>query len=64
MDEREDFLYAGSKGRLILESKGHAVHAFINQELQGFYLTLSSDTMMNFLWFVTFAVVNYWNLMP
>ncbi|KAH7685340.1 Beta-galactosidase protein [Dioscorea alata] len=35
VDEHEDFLYAGSKARLILESKGHAVHAFINQELQG-----------------------------
>ncbi|KAM0946343.1 putative beta-galactosidase [Dioscorea sansibarensis] len=35
VDEQEDFLNTGSKARLILESKGHAVHAFINQELQG-----------------------------
>ncbi|KAJ0960273.1 hypothetical protein J5N97_001888 [Dioscorea zingiberensis] len=32
--ESEDFLNGGSKAKFMLESKGHAVHAFINQELQ------------------------------
>ncbi|KAJ0959699.1 hypothetical protein J5N97_000643 [Dioscorea zingiberensis] len=40
--ESEDFLNGGSKAKFMLESKGHAVHAFINQELQGFCLTVFS----------------------
>ncbi|GAV60272.1 Glyco_hydro_35 domain-containing protein/Gal_Lectin domain-containing protein [Cephalotus follicularis] len=33
--ENEEFLKKGSKPVLLIESKGHALHAFVNQELQG-----------------------------
>ncbi|XP_043704748.1 beta-galactosidase 10 isoform X3 [Telopea speciosissima] len=34
VDENEEFLKSGSRPILIVASKGHAVHAFVNQELQ------------------------------
>lgn len=33
--ESEEFLKKGSQPVLLIESKGHALHAFVNQELQG-----------------------------
>lgn len=33
--ENEEFLGNGSQPMLIVESKGHALHAFVNQKLQG-----------------------------
>ncbi|TKY73791.1 Beta-galactosidase 10 [Spatholobus suberectus] len=33
--ENEEFLKKGSKPVLLIESKGHALHAFVNQEYQG-----------------------------
>nr|KYP61873.1 Beta-galactosidase 3 [Cajanus cajan] len=33
--ENEEFLKNGSKPVLLIESKGHALHAFVNQEYQG-----------------------------
>ncbi|KAK6259191.1 hypothetical protein SCA6_013665 [Theobroma cacao] len=33
--ENEEFLKKGSHPVLLIESKGHALHAFVNQELQG-----------------------------
>lgn len=43
VNEDEEFLRTGSQPALLIESKGHTLHAFINQELvQGYYLfTLS-----------------------
>lgn len=38
--ENEGFLKNGSQPVLIVESKGHALHAFVNQELQGHDLFL------------------------
>ncbi|XP_024019187.1 beta-galactosidase 10 isoform X2 [Morus notabilis] len=35
VDENEGFLKKGSQPVLLVESKGHALHAFVNQELQG-----------------------------
>uniref|UniRef100_A0A2P2KFZ5 Beta-galactosidase n=3 Tax=Rhizophora mucronata TaxID=61149 RepID=A0A2P2KFZ5_RHIMU len=35
VDETEDFLKKGSQPVLLIESKGHALHAFVNHELQG-----------------------------
>ena len=35
VEENEGFLKNGSQPVLIVESKGHALHAFVNQELQG-----------------------------
>ncbi|GMN33171.1 hypothetical protein TIFTF001_004011 [Ficus carica] len=35
VDENEGFLKNGSQPILLVESKGHALHAFVNQELQG-----------------------------
>lgn len=35
VDENEAFLKGGSQPFLHIESKGHALHAFVNQELQG-----------------------------
>ena len=40
--ENEEFLKNGSKPVLIVESKGHALHAFVNQECQGYPLTDSN----------------------
>lgn len=34
VDENEDFLWKGGRVMLLVESKGHALHAFVNQELQ------------------------------
>ncbi|XP_057492737.1 beta-galactosidase 10 [Actinidia eriantha] len=34
VDENEEFLRKGSQPLLIIESKGHALHAFVNQKLQ------------------------------
>ncbi|GAA0166306.1 galactosidase [Lithospermum erythrorhizon] len=34
VNEKEDFLTNGSNAYLLVESKGHALHAFINQKLQ------------------------------
>lgn len=39
--ENEEFLKKGSSPVLLLESKGHAVHAFVNQELQGYFSCLN-----------------------
>lgn len=36
--ENEGFLKNGSKPVLLIESKGHALHAFVNQEFQGYPL--------------------------
>jgi len=33
--ENEEFLKKGSKPVLLIESTGHALHAFVNQEYQG-----------------------------
>lgn len=33
--ENEEFLKKGSRPVLLIESKGHALHAFVNQEYQG-----------------------------
>ncbi|KAH9668626.1 Beta-galactosidase 10 [Citrus sinensis] len=35
VNENEEFLKNGSRPVLLIESKGHALHAFANQELQG-----------------------------
>ena len=35
VDESEEFLSGRSDPILVVESKGHAVHAFVNQKLQG-----------------------------
>ncbi|GAB4835526.1 Beta-galactosidase 10 [Ancistrocladus abbreviatus] len=35
VDEKERFITNGSQPVLLVESKGHALHAFVNQELQG-----------------------------
>ncbi|KAF8027468.1 hypothetical protein BT93_E0389 [Corymbia citriodora subsp. variegata] len=35
VNENEDFLKGGSQPFLLVESKGHGLHAFVNQELQG-----------------------------
>ncbi|KAG8643044.1 beta-galactosidase 10 isoform X2 [Manihot esculenta] len=35
VSEREEFLKKGSWPILLIESKGHALHAFVNQKLQG-----------------------------
>ncbi|GAU19559.1 hypothetical protein TSUD_303720 [Trifolium subterraneum] len=35
VDENEEFLNKGSKPVLLIESKGHALHAFVNQKYQG-----------------------------
>ncbi|XP_019417218.1 PREDICTED: beta-galactosidase 10 isoform X2 [Lupinus angustifolius] len=35
VDENEEFLKKGSKPVLLIESKGHALHAFVNLEYQG-----------------------------
>ncbi|CAL5368849.1 unnamed protein product [Camellia sinensis] len=34
VDENEEFLKKGSQPMLVVESKGHALHAFVNQKLQ------------------------------
>ncbi|XP_059656325.1 beta-galactosidase 10 [Cornus florida] len=34
VDENEEFLRKGSQPMLLVESKGHALHAFVNQKLQ------------------------------
>ncbi|PRQ26140.1 putative beta-galactosidase [Rosa chinensis] len=34
VDENEEFLKKGSSPVLLIESKGHALHAFVNDELQ------------------------------
>ena len=39
VDENEEFLRKGSQPLLIIESKGHALHAFVNQKLQGYHLS-------------------------
>jgi len=36
--ENEEFLKKGSKPVLVIESTGHALHAFVNQEYQGYLL--------------------------
>jgi len=36
--ENEEFLKKGSKPVLLIESTGHALHAFVNQEYQGYLL--------------------------
>lgn len=36
--EKEEFLKNGSKPILLIESKGHALHAFVNQIYQGYPL--------------------------
>lgn len=35
VDENEEFLKNGSTARLLIESKGHALHAFVNEVLHG-----------------------------
>lgn len=35
VDENEEFLKNGSTARLLIESKGHALHAFVNEVLYG-----------------------------
>lgn len=35
MDEGEEFLKNGEQPILMVESKGHAVHVFVNEELIG-----------------------------
>lgn len=37
VNENEDFLKKGSHPVLLIESKGHALHAFVNQKLEGQY---------------------------
>jgi hypothetical protein len=39
--ENEEFLKEGRHPVLLIESMGHALHAFVNQELQGYYLVHS-----------------------
>lgn len=41
--ENEEFLKKGSKPVLLIESKGHALHAFVNQEYQGYPLIDSNQ---------------------
>lgn len=36
--ENEEFLKKGSQPVLLIESKGHALHAFVNQKYQGYPL--------------------------
>lgn len=42
IDDNEECIKNGSSAMLLVESKGHALHAFVNQKLQGllpdFYL--------------------------
>lgn len=49
VNENEEFLKNGSRPVLLIESKGHALHAFANQELQGFYFSLSLWVFFFFL---------------
>ena len=40
VDENEGFLKKGIHPFLHVESMGHALHVFVNQEIQGHYLLL------------------------
>lgn len=39
ISENDEFLKKGSEPVLLIESKGHALHAFVNQKYQGYPLT-------------------------
>lgn len=38
VSENEEFLKKGNKPVLLIESTGHALHAFVNQEYEGYPL--------------------------
>ncbi|KAK4488971.1 hypothetical protein RD792_004762 [Penstemon davidsonii] len=40
VDETEEFLKKGRSPMLLVESKGHAMHVFVNQKLQGYFSSL------------------------
>ena len=40
--KNDEFLKKGSEPVLVIESKGHALHAFVNQKYQGYPLTNSN----------------------
>jgi hypothetical protein len=42
IDANEEFLKKGSKPALLIESKGHTLHAFVNQKYQGYPLVDSN----------------------
>ncbi|OMP01194.1 hypothetical protein COLO4_12094 [Corchorus olitorius] len=46
--ENEEFLKKGSRPVLLIESLGHALHAFVNQELQGSASGNGSDSSFKF----------------
>ncbi|ERN18154.1 hypothetical protein AMTR_s00054p00133410 [Amborella trichopoda] len=48
VDDNEDFLKSGSQPILIVESKGHAMHAFVNHELQASASGNGSDSTFKF----------------
>ncbi|KAK4780301.1 hypothetical protein SAY87_016407 [Trapa incisa] len=48
VDENEQFLKNGKQPTLLVESKGHALHAFVNQQLQGSASGSGSKSAFNF----------------
>lgn len=49
VSENEEFLKKGSKPVLLIESTGHALHAFVNQEYQGYPLTYNKFITLYFI---------------
>ncbi|KAG9445334.1 hypothetical protein H6P81_016674 [Aristolochia fimbriata] len=47
VDDKEEFLRKGTHSILMVESKGHALHAFVNQKLQGSAAGNGSDITFN-----------------
>lgn len=48
VDENEQFLTDGNNPMLLIESKGHALHAFVNGILQGYMLKIHYSIVKSF----------------
>ena len=48
VDENEEFLTEGNNPMLLIESKGHALHAFVNGILQGCMLKIHYSIVKSF----------------
>jgi len=54
IDANEEFLKKGSKPALLIESKGHTLHAFVNQKYQGDPLIDSNYFALNICQFINY----------